>query len=399
MNRGNKLLGSQLTIPVDIHRDFTSQTRNNTNTADNVLETEYFTDNYVDNVRSPVIGRADLSTILDNDLTDLLDVPVCPDLNYEPFKYIENNNYFMCDAIDPDSNIHNKIIADSLYYTESEFKEHFEFKQKGSSNFSLVNFNCRSMACNFDKLKDSVKGLDFPFDVIAVSETWLKDNDTSSSYSLDGYSSFICSRLNKTGGGVALYINETLQTNYLPNKSKCIDNCAEIVTVEVTLATGKKVLVSCVYRAPNTNVDILSDFFLKILRNNRNKTIYLCGDFNIDLLLSDKNNYINNLIDHLITRLTRITCQSKTLIDNIFTSDVKSNIQSGLLINDTSDHLPIFQMTDIGINGNKNNFVYNKKRIVTDGNICEIISELEKTEWDEILNSDDVNFSYETFCK
>ena len=204
-------------------------------------------------------------------------------------------------------------------------------------------------------------------------------------------------KIDKTGGGVALYINEALQTNYLPNKSKCIDNCAEIVTVEVTLATGKKVLVSCVYRAPNINVDILSDFFLEILRNNRNKTIYLCGDFNIDLLQSDKNNSISNFIDHLysmglhplITRPTRITCQSKTLIDNIFTSDVKSNIQSGLLINDTSDHLPIFQMTDIGINGNNDNFVYNKKRIVTDRNICEIISELEKTEWDEILNSDD----------
>ena len=68
-----------------------------------------------------------------------------------------------------------------------------------------------------------------------------------------------------------------------------------------------------------------------------------------------------------------------------------------LLINDTSDHLPIFQMTDIGINGNKNNFAYNKKRIVTDRNICEIISELEKREWGDILNSDDVNFSYETF--
>ena len=74
------------------------------------------------------------------------------------------------------------------------------------------------MASNFDKLKDSVKALDFPFDVIAVSETWLKDNDTSSSYSIDGYSSFQCSRLHKTGGGVALYINETLQPNYLPNK-------------------------------------------------------------------------------------------------------------------------------------------------------------------------------------
>ena len=80
----------------------------------------------------------------------------------------------------------------------------------------------------------------------------------------------------ETGGVVALYINETLQPNYLPNKSKCIDNCAEIVTVEVTLATGENVLVSCVYRAPNTNVDILSDFFLEILRNNRNKH-YICA--------------------------------------------------------------------------------------------------------------------------
>ena len=61
------------------------------------------------------------------------------------------------------------------------------------------------MASNVDKVKDSVKGLGFPFDIIVVSETWLKGNDTNSSYSMDGYSSFQCSRLNKTGGGVPLY--------------------------------------------------------------------------------------------------------------------------------------------------------------------------------------------------
>ena len=101
-----------VTLPVDIRRDFISQTRNNTITADNVLENECFTD--VDNIRTPVIDIANLSTILDNELTDVLDVPVCSDLNYEPFKYIENNNYFMCDGIDPDSNIHNKISVDIL---------------------------------------------------------------------------------------------------------------------------------------------------------------------------------------------------------------------------------------------------------------------------------------------
>ena len=47
----------------------------------------------------------------------------------------------------------------------------------------------------------------------------------------------------------------------------------------------------------------------------------------------------------------------KTLIDNIFISDVTSHIQSGLLINNTSYHLPIFQITDIGINCTKYNSV------------------------------------------
>ena len=58
---------------------------------------------------------------------------------------VENNNCFMCDGIDPDSNIQNRICVDSLYYTE------------GSSILYLVHFNCRSMASNFDKVKDSVK--------------------------------------------------------------------------------------------------------------------------------------------------------------------------------------------------------------------------------------------------
>ena len=62
----------------------------------------------------------------------------------------------------------------------------------------------------------------------------------------------------------------------LPNKSKCIE-----ILLRIHSCNWEKVLVSCVYRAPHTNVDILSDLFLEILRNNINKTIYLHGDLNI----------------------------------------------------------------------------------------------------------------------
>ena len=44
----------------------------------------------------------------------------------------------------------------------------------------------------------------------------------------------------------------------------------------------------------------------------------------------------------LIDKPTRITDHSATLIDNIFTNELDSKINSGLLISDISDHLPIF---------------------------------------------------------
>ena len=44
---------------------------------------------------------------------------------------------------------------------------------------------------------------------------------------------FTCSRTNKNGGGVALYIKDSLQHKFLPDMSKCIDNCAEVICLEI----------------------------------------------------------------------------------------------------------------------------------------------------------------------
>ena len=213
---------------------------------------------------------------------------------------------------------------DSLYFTEEQFKQ--TFSATGIGQFPLIHFNCRSLASNVIKLKESITTLEFTFDVIALSESWLSDNDIDI-FCIEGYDILSCSRLNKKGGGVVLYIRESLQYKYLPEKSKCIDNCAEILSVEITLEKDKKATICCIYRAPNTNLDMLSDFMYNtIFRNKRNKTIYVCGDFNVDLLQYDKHRDTNNFIDQLyslglhplITRPTRITNHSNTLIDNIY---------------------------------------------------------------------------------
>ena len=79
------------------------------------------------------------------------------------------------------------------------------------------------------------------------------------------------------------------------------------------------------------------------------------GDFNIDLLKYEYSNYSNNFCNQLsssgymplITKPTRNTKSTATLIDNIFTNNAnKTGHQSGILLNDISDHLPIFTITE-----------------------------------------------------
>ena len=70
--------------------------------------------------------------------------------------------------------------------------------------------------------------------------------------------------------------------------SKNIYNCAEIVTAEVTFRNGKIIMICCIYRAPNTDLTLLNEHINLIFRNSHTKTVYLCGDFNMDLLQYDK---------------------------------------------------------------------------------------------------------------
>ena len=67
-----------------------------------------------------------------------------------------------------------------------------------------------------------------------------------------------------------------------------------------------------------------------------------------------KNRHTNDILNYmlsssfypLISRPTRITSTSATLIDNIFINSLEDNFTCGLILTDISDHLPIFQITD-----------------------------------------------------
>ena len=84
---------------------------------------------------------------------------------------------------------------------------------------------------------------------------------------------------------------------------------------------------------------------------NENKRIFLVGDFNYDLMKIENDSNITNFFDILTSNLfvphiihpTRVTLNTKSLIDNIFSNSInfKDGISGNLTIS-LSDHLAQF---------------------------------------------------------
>ena len=114
----------------------------------------------------------------------------------------------------------------------------------------------------------------------------------------------------------------------------------------------------------------------------------------------ETNDFIDQLYSYglqpLITRPTRITRDTKTRIDNIFTTDLNSHKQSGIIINDISGHLPMYVVTRY-IHKETLNKTCIKKRVINDVTKKALIKDLENCNWDEILAEEDVNITYNKF--
>ena len=59
---------------------------------------------------------------------------------------------------------------------------------------------------------------------------------------------------------------------------------------------------------------------------------------------------------------------SLSIIDNIFTNELQRITSSGLIINDLSDHLPIFQICDYtdDVHSNRNQYKTKETRLIND---------------------------------
>ena len=97
----------------------------------------------------------------------------------------------------------------------------------------------------------------------------------------------------------------------------------------------------------NKFINNFTNFFF--LQKTKNKKIFICDDFDIDLIKSENNSDTNRFLDlvfsygqyPLITKPTRIANKNSTSIDNIFINFMTDDIISNILIDDIKDHLPV----------------------------------------------------------
>ncbi|KAJ8031441.1 hypothetical protein HOLleu_24631 [Holothuria leucospilota] len=159
------------------------------------------------------------------------------------------------------------------YYSDDQFKQKFD-SEKG---LSIIHFNCRSLYANFSSLETYLNELNLKFDIIAISETWLNLDSNTALYELDGYDMFHVDRSNRRGGGVAVYVKNSLAYKVIDKMCTEINDVLEFVSIEICVKNKKNVIVSCLYRQPGSSTETLTDHIEKMYRNKKSD-IYLCGD-------------------------------------------------------------------------------------------------------------------------
>ena len=145
---------------------------------------------------------------------------------------------------------------------------------------------------------------------------------------------------------------------YIANRLKFKERNDINTNSENCLYESLFVEVGVIYKPPDTCINTFNIQFNDLLRRilNERKKCILMADFNINLLKSDTNHQTTDFIHNIfanafyptISKPTRVTQQTATLIDNIITNIHEYSIQSGILYNDISDHFPIFTFYELG---------------------------------------------------
>ena len=250
-------------------------------------------------------------------------------------------------------------------------------------------------------------------DVILLCETW--QTPSSPSINIPGYKTFAHARSHKKGGGVAILIGSNIpcrpRDDLVSNQASngCTKPHTEFCFIEIK-TPKKSIITGSMYRPPNVDTrEFLKDYeeLLKKIKGE-NKELILGVDHNLDLLKSHCHGQTSAFLDlnldrgifPTITRPTRLTHTSATLIDNILvTENLLNRYESRILIDNISDHLVcLLNVQDLLMRNNTQIEV--EYRDMSKQGLDRLKEELSKTDWKcEIPDDNSLDDNMSRFSK
>ena len=276
--------------------------------------------------------------------------------------------------------------------------------------YCAIHLNIHSLPSKFDQLKDMVVRLNdnkIKVDFILLCETFLVDANADK-FSIPGYNFVHKSRKSLSKGGVAMYIAD--KYTFVERQDLCINVEGEYESIAVELNSqngGRNLIISEIYRIPNTSERESLARYDKMVCNicSTNSDVILGTDQNMDYMkinnaiVSDLLNiFVTNGILPTITRPTRITHTSATLIDNLYVKcEHYDNLHSRILLEDMSDHFPVIMCMGKNTHHKEKKPLIFTHRPMGFEQITRLKDELSTTSWDDILEQDNVNDCYNAF--
>ena len=245
-----------------------------------------------------------------------------------------------------------KILDSCCNYDFKSFnKLSKQIYSKNNRIFSTLFNNIDGCATNFDTFaSDIVSQHKHLFSAIGIAETNIqschKDLYRLNDYTSEFSDKFPCK---KKGSGVGLYIHNDYTFHKIDEFSRCSKNL-ESIFVTIT-NTDTPITVGVVYRPPWGSV---KDFLIEwegILSSLPKTNVHLLGDFNIDLLKNNKEFETSFYSYNIIPTISLATHEKPgcvpSLIDNIFINSTENLIYSGALERKISHHSPVFCFMNI----------------------------------------------------
>ena len=293
-----------------------------------------------------------------------------------------------------------ELDMNSNYYEIEQLIQCHEVKK--SFEYIAIHINIQSAPKKFNDLKTLVIRLSMvgiQVDFILLCETFFTDLNVAQ-YKIPGYKLVPVNRKTITKGGVAIYIKQDFVYKERDDLSDYHEGEFEAAFVEIK-DMNKTLIVGEIYRVPNTNENAALTRYEAVLERIHDNKPSLCiigTDQNFDYMKINKHNNTLNLFNNFltagmiptITKPTRITHKTATLIDNIYVTCNINKIFSAILLSDMSDHLPC--LTCIGTKPQKpTKSLQFKYRPINEQIMDRIKNELANTDWNfmHVLSSND----------